>query len=208
MNRLLCLVAVGLAATFLAVPATAQTAQCSQAQPVVTGLLEDASKRLEAARLTNSAAAMRDAADDVQSALVDVRAQLAPCAQMATSAPASAPGAQDAHAGHVMPSTPTPAPAASTARPAPPMPPTAITALKCGAPVDPKTAPRMLYQGQMYYFCSEQERAAFAKDPGTPATAPTQGTAPAHAHCRTCGRHSRAHSSQRRFSSSSWCLGS
>ena len=138
MNRLLCVV-VGLAATFMAVPVAAQTAQCSQAQPVVTGLLDDMSKRLEAARLTNSAAAMRDAADDVQSALLDVRSQLAPCAQMEVAAgnahaghampgiapapqslqapqaapTASAPVAVDPHAGHLMPAQPAARPAAS-----------------------------------------------------------------------------------------------
>jgi YHS domain-containing protein len=47
--------------------------------------------------------------------------------------------------------------------------------------MDPKTAPRMLYQGRMYYFCAEASRAEFAKDPSKFVTAPPQA-APAHAH--------------------------
>jgi uncharacterized protein YaiL (DUF2058 family) len=70
-------------------------AQCLQAQPTVTATLEAAVKRLEAARLTNSAAALRAAVGDTQAALLDVRTQLAPCAQMQAAA--------DPHAGHAMP---------------------------------------------------------------------------------------------------------
>src|SRR5688572_9541677 len=75
-----------------AAPSTAQVIQCRQVQPVITELLNAAVKRLEDARLTNSATAMRDAADDVQAALVDVRTQLAPCAEMqpASAAPQTA----------------------------------------------------------------------------------------------------------------------
>jgi YHS domain-containing protein len=39
----------------------------------------------------------------------------------------------------------------------------------------------MLYQGRMYYFCTEASRAEFAKDPSKFVTAPPQA-APAHAH--------------------------
>jgi YHS domain-containing protein len=267
-------------------PSAAQVTDCRQAQPVITGLLNAALKRLEDARLTNSAAAMRDAADDVQAALVDMRTQLAPCGEMQLAsaaqvapttptaqtspagapgmpapragAPASAPAAADAHAGHAAPAAQqTPAarapaavpagtvtqqrpaapaaadshtgqvmpaapgsrrPSASTARPpaakpaspAPaasdahagratppaaspsattgvaasataPAPPTSIADLKCTNTVDQRTAPRMLYQGRMYYFCTEASRAEFAKDPAKVVTAAPQA-APAHAH--------------------------
>ena len=198
MNRLLCVVVLGLAATFMAVPALAQTVQCSQAQPVVTGLLEDMSKRLEAARLTNSAAAMRDAADDVQSTLLDIRAQLAPCAQMEAAA-------GDAHAGHAMHGAAPADPHAGMAMPgtpagttAPPVaagtvaatlasgrqPVTSIGDLRCATTVDPKTAPRMPQGGRTYYFCSVEERAEFAKNPERYVPAPSAGApaAPAHAH--------------------------
>ena len=266
-----------------AAPSAAQVNECRQAQPVITELLNAALKRLEDARLTNSAAAMRDAADDVQAALVDMRAQFAPCSTMqaapapasagaaapATSTPpaasrtpatqpSSAPAATDPHVGHAAPAAPaasTPrTPAAPPARPstAPPRsvppatpdaptghttpavpatrtpaaaaarpsaaaqpaaptsdahaghptapasapsaatpsasdrtraaaPPTNIAELKCSNAVDPKTAPRMLYQGSMYYFCTEASRAEFAKDPSKFVTASPQA-APAHAH--------------------------
>ena len=116
------------------------------------------------------------------------------------------------HAGHAMPSTPSPgrtigqssqqttgaAPShattgavastgAATARAAARlssgrMPVTAVTELKCDGRVDPKTALRMLHQGRMYYFCSVEERAEFAKDPQRYVTAPPAESAPAHAH--------------------------
>ena len=70
-------------------------------------------------------------------------------------------------------------PAASRA--SAPTPPVNIAELKCSNAVDPKTAPRMLYQGRMYYFCTEASRAEFAKDPAKFVTAPPQA-APAHAH--------------------------
>lgn len=231
----------------------AQVSQCVQAQSVVGGVINAALKRLEDARLTNSPAAMRDAADDVQGALLDVRAQLAPCAELETAAAeaqpgpalptvqqtpaAPAPGAVDPHAGHVMPASPPAAPRTPAAdvvrtpgaaqRPAAPdphaghvmpsttagptapsagarsaaernavtatsgsssaaaaavhAPPTSITDLKCRSEVDPKTAPRMLYGGRMHYFCTEAERAEFAKNPARYVAAPAQAT-PTHAH--------------------------
>ena len=198
-----------------AAPSAAQVTECRQAQPVITQLLNAALKRLEDARLTNSAAAMRDAADDVQAALVDMRTQLAPCTvmQAAAEAPASpatstsrqpaaaparppvspqrstAPAPADSHAGHTAPAAAasrTPAasapPAASTSGgPTAAAPPTNIAELKCSNAVDPRTALRMLYQGRMYYFCTEASRAEFAKDPSKFVTAPPQAT-PAHAH--------------------------
>lgn len=35
----------------------------------------------------------------------------------------------------------------------------------CGTRPDPKTAPRATYQGRTYYFCSDDDRAAFQKNP-------------------------------------------
>jgi YHS domain-containing protein len=179
---------------------SAEIAQCSQAQTVVGGLLEAAMKRVETARLTNSAAAMRDAVDDVQSALLDIRQQLAPCSQLQ-------PAAADPHAGHAAPAVQQPpaatpgTPATQPRSPAPvpgarapavsgpgggtnlrPAPPTDVASLKCRTPIEAKTAPRMLHQGRMYYFCSEEERAAFAKDPSMYAPPAADQAAPAHAH--------------------------
>jgi YHS domain-containing protein len=185
----------------------AQAAQCGQAKEVVNGLVEAAIKRIEAARLTNNAAAMRDAVDDVETALLDIKQQLTPCGQLAASAAAAGqagramPGAQQTPAGApgplARPGSPAPhdahaehAPAAPSAAPTPPAaqgpglmpaPPTDIASLKCRTQVDPKTAPRMLHQGRMYYFCSEQERSVFAKDPSKYAV-PAGQAAPAHAH--------------------------
>ena len=237
-------------------PSAAQVGECRQAQLVVTELLNAALKRLEEARLTNSAAAMRDAADDVQAALLDMRTQLVPCSAMQASDTAVDPNAghvmpstppssaaagtgasTDSHAGHVMPSAsgapaapqrpaapvadphaghataaasargpaPPKSPATTAAgrdahaehaapavspketgssaarRPSAPAPPTNIVDLKCPNPVDARTAPRMLYQGRMYYFCTEASRAEFAKEPAKFVTAPPQ-IAPPHAH--------------------------
>ena len=109
---------------------TAPLAQCAQVQPVVQRLLDDASARLEAARQTNNATVLRAAVDDLAAALRDVRAQLAPCANVqpatdvhaghttpasAAVAPVAKPpaGAVDPHAGHVMPAAP-PKPAPTT----------------------------------------------------------------------------------------------
>jgi YHS domain-containing protein len=39
----------------------------------------------------------------------------------------------------------------------------------------------MLFQGRMYYFCTEASRAEFAKDPAKYATA-APAAAPAHGH--------------------------
>jgi len=261
-------------------PSAAQVTQCRQAQPVITGLLDAGLKRLEEARLTNSAAAMRDAADDVQAILIDARTQLAPCGEMqmatttsqtspvgasvtpstqpgsllspssdadphgghavpttpqmpaqrapaaasprapaaqprstapvaadshaahvmpgvsarqtpaassvsqpsASPAPSAAPAASDAHADHAGPSTPAPESVpAGAARATAVAPPTSIADLRCTEAPDAKTAPRMLHQGRMYYFCTEASRAEFAKDPAKFVTAPPQA-APAHAH--------------------------
>ena len=199
----------------------AQAAQCSQAQAGVAATIEAARQRLEEARQTNSAAALRAVVDSLDAALADVRTQLAPCAQMpegsaeadphavhpTTSAPgapaapaamttpqaapapvraaprAPAPAAADPHAGHAMPGTVS-APAVPTApvAAASATPPTSVQALKCATAVDARTALRMLYQGVMYYFCSEQERAAFAKEPARFVSAPPAAAAPPHVH--------------------------
>ena len=228
----------------------AQIAQCAQAQPVIARLVEASLKRIDDARLTNSPAAMRDAGDDLQSALIDVRTQLAPCAtlqatgeghtgpvmpnvQQAPAAPSGAPAMKpvspapgapkpptpaasgaDAHVSHSTPAAPasrtpssarpsSPAPSAShdaeshighapstaakaaplsaSGRPTASAPPTNVADLKCSNAVDPRTVPRMLYQGRMYYFCTEASRAEFAKDPSKFVTPPPQ-SAPAHAH--------------------------
>jgi hypothetical protein len=87
---------------------TADVARCGQAQATVGRLIEAAKVRLELARQANSAAAMRDAIDDFQSVLVDIGAQLAPCAGI------QACGSADPHAGHALP-----APVARPADPAP-----------------------------------------------------------------------------------------
>ena len=79
-------------------PGAAEAGACAQAQPVVDQLLAAASARLEAARQSNSPAAMRSAIEDLQGAMRDVRVQLAPCAKLAESA--------DPHAGHTMPGMP------------------------------------------------------------------------------------------------------
>jgi YHS domain-containing protein len=71
-----------------------------------------------------------------------------------TSAPPerpAAPAAADRRATHAMTTTANPA--------------TSIDALMCQTQVDAKTAPRMLHEGRMYYFCTEQDRGEFAKDP-------------------------------------------
>ena len=77
-------------------PGAATLARCAQAQPEITITIDAAAARLEAARQTNSPAAMRAAIDDVQAALRDVRIRLAPCAALAPA---------DPHAGHAMPAT-------------------------------------------------------------------------------------------------------
>jgi YHS domain-containing protein len=136
-----------------------------------------------------AAAAQPAAASD---AAANAAASIAPAPKAAASS-APAPATPDAHAGHVMPPAPSsagrPAPPASAARAsaqapagppaaaaAPPRPaPVALPggrtpavsaeALTCAANVDRRSAPRMMYQGRMYYFCTEQERVAFAKEP-------------------------------------------
>ena len=226
-------------------PAAAAQSPCSLAYASATATIDTAMQRIENARLTNSAAAMRAATDTLQAALLDIKMQLAPCANVAAAAtdahaghvmpaaptapaapaapaaasptansvrpaaaarPAAPAPAADAHAGHVMPAAaaprtaPRPAAAASPAsaaaapRPAPAVPlpsgrvpVTSTSALDCAADVDTRSAPRMLHQGKMYYFCTEPERAAFAREPAKYVAAaagpvPAPAPAPVHAH--------------------------
>jgi YHS domain-containing protein len=163
--------------------ASAESLQCAHAQPLITQTIEAAMARLETARQANSPAQMRAAIDDLQGALRDVRAQLTPCAAMQTPtaghtmpnvrAPSGAPGmpamspgrpqpapgavapaATDPHAGHAM--TTTPAKEASQAKVMDPV---------TGRMVDPATAPKTIYQGQTYYFSSEEARREFLQNP-------------------------------------------
>jgi YHS domain-containing protein len=121
--------------------ASAEVMQCAQAQMIVDQLLDAADARIELARQSNSPADMRAAVDALQATMRDVRAQLAPCANVqpppdphlghvttpATpmpTAPGSAtpkpPAAADPHAGHTMaPVKPEPAPAKPAAPRAP-----------------------------------------------------------------------------------------
>jgi len=78
-------------------PQPAAAAQCAQAQRSIAMTLDAAGSRLEAARQTNSPAAMRAAIDDLQAALRDVRLRLGPCAAMGAGA------ATDPHAGQPAP---------------------------------------------------------------------------------------------------------
>jgi len=77
--------------------AQAALLQCAQAHAMAERTLDTASRRLEAARLANSPTAMRTALDDLQGALRQLRADIAPCAALRAPEPA------DPHAGHVMP---------------------------------------------------------------------------------------------------------
>ena len=68
-------------------------ALCVEAQPAVTQTLEGAMARLETARQSNAAAAMRAAVADLQVALVTLKTLLAPCAAGKPAAPQLAPAA-------------------------------------------------------------------------------------------------------------------
>lgn len=70
----------------------------------------------------------------------------------------------DPHAGHAMPTPPT-APAATPAAP-PAAQPELVEDPVSKTKVDPKTSLRVLHQGKMYYFRSDQERQEFMRNPG------------------------------------------
>ena len=133
--------------------AAAEAVQCAHAQPAITSTIEAAMARLETARQANSPAQMRAAIDDLQSALRDVRAQLAPCVAMSTAA--ASPPAADPHAGHTMPMV---APSKELKR-------AKVMDPVTGLVVDPTAAPKTTYQGQTYYFSSEEARREFLQDP-------------------------------------------
>lgn len=263
--------------------APASVAECAQAQARADRTIDAANRRLETARQSNSPAAMRASVDEMQAALRQLRAEIAPCANLQGAAGAADPhaghvmpmpnvkqatpaapgtpvmrpgsttpapgavapaapapgGAADPHAGHVMPGAPaapttvprtaspsttrttkpaapaaadphagmkmpaapatqTPRSAPATAAPRATTPPPAAAAdphagmkmpgtkpemattpamttvnnpvtdpakLKCATKVDPRKAPNVTYLGRTYYFCSEADRAEFAKDP-------------------------------------------
>jgi YHS domain-containing protein len=71
------------------------SAQCAQAQPAVENIIAAAMMRLESTRQSNDPLKMRAAVDYLESALRDIRTQLAPCM--------AAEGMADPHAGHATP---------------------------------------------------------------------------------------------------------
>jgi YHS domain-containing protein len=136
---------------------SAEMAQCARVQPAIDKIIAAATARLESARQSNSPSEMRAAVDHLESALRDIRTQLAPCAAPPS---ATAPAVSDPHAGHAMPpapATPSKAPAAKPA--AKEMDPVN------GLIVDPATSPKTTYQGETYYFSSEQSRKEFLANP-------------------------------------------
>ncbi len=138
---------------------------CAQAQPVVGHIITAAMARLESARQSNRPAEMRSAVTTLEGALRDIRTQLAPCS--APEEPAAPP------ASHTMPGMQqppgTPAPAAPMDHSKMPMgtetKPGKVMDPVNGLMVDPATAPRTTYQGQTYYFSSEQTRKEFLESP-------------------------------------------
>ena len=199
MKRFTCTIAILVAA---AVPAVAQheghqmlaeqpqgldTAQCAAGSLQARGAAEAAIKRLELARQTNDAAALRTAVDDLSGALGFIRARLEAC--IARPAP-PAPGATVPETPMMQPGASQPAPAASAPSASPPasgmggmagmdhskmglaIPPAAAEVSKdqqadpvCKMKVDPKTSPKAEYQGKTYYFCSESDRQKFLANP-------------------------------------------
>lgn len=121
--------------------ASAEMMQCARVQPLVDNIVTGAMARLETARQANSPSEMRAAVDHLETALRDIRAQLEPCT---TAAAAAAP-----HAGY------------TSGQPFDKQ----IDPVNGLVVVDPATAPRATYQGQTYYFSSEQSRKAFLANP-------------------------------------------
>jgi YHS domain-containing protein len=175
--------------------AAAGMAQCAQVQPVVDNIITAATARLESARQSNSAAEMRAAVDNLQAALRDIRAQLSPCAAAGAEAGAHAgrtmpgmqqprgapaPAAPMEHSKMPMGSAPAGKPGATTGtKPAAPTAPMDHSKMPMGGEakpgkvmdpvnglmVDPASSPKTTYQGQTYYFSSEQTRKEFLKNP-------------------------------------------
>ena len=168
---------------------------CAQVQPVVGHIIAAAMARLESARQSNSPAEMRSAVSTLEGALRDIRTQLAPCSAPEEPAappaghtmpgmqqpPATpAPAAPMDHSKMPMGGTPAAKPGAATgSKPAPPTPSTDHSKMPMGGEakpgkvrdpvnglmVDPATAPKTTYQGQTYYFSSEQTRKEFLGSP-------------------------------------------
>src|SRR5687767_173279 len=59
--------------------------ECAQAHPMAERTIDMTNRRLEAARQANSPAAMRAAIDDMQTALRQLRTEIAPCAGLQSS---------------------------------------------------------------------------------------------------------------------------
>jgi YHS domain-containing protein len=145
--------------------ASPEMVQCARVQPVIDKIIAAAMARVESARLSNNPAEMRAAVEHLEAALRDIRAQLAPC-----SAPAAA---ADPHGGHTMPGMPQApgAPAAGAPMNHSKMPmggdaqPGKVPDPVTGLMVDPARAPKTTYQGQTYYFSSEQTRKEFLENP-------------------------------------------
>ena len=140
-----------------AAPASAEMAQCARVQPVVDSIIAAATARLESARQSNSPSEMRAAVDHLEGALRDIRTQLASCAAPPGATP---PAVSDPHAGHAMP----PAPATPSKAPAVKPAPKEMDPVN-GLIVDPATSPKTTYQGETYYFSSEQSRKEFLANP-------------------------------------------
>jgi YHS domain-containing protein len=145
---------------------SAELTQCLRVQPAIQNIIAAAMARAEAARLSNSPADLRAALDQLEAVLRDIRSQSAPCAAAAASA--------DPHAGHTMPSK-QPAPATTAPAQPPAGDPHAGHMMMhqpakqkdpvSGVMVDPATAPNTTYQGQTYYFSSEQSKKEFLANP-------------------------------------------
>jgi YHS domain-containing protein len=172
--------------------ASTEMARCAQAQPVVEKIIAGGMARLESARQSNSPAEMRTAVDQLQAAFRDIRAQLAPCSAAAAAADPQAghtmpgtsqtpPKVADPHAGPAMPPAPA-SPKSPSPKPAPSKPerpqtadphaghaseqqPEKQTDPVNGLTVDPSTARKTTYQGQVYYFSSDQTLKEFLQNP-------------------------------------------
>lgn len=160
--------------------------QCLRVQPIIENVITAAMARAEAARLSNSPTEMRAALDHLEAALRDIRAQSAPCAMAAATsdphaahtmsgsqAPATTSPAQpaaatsDPHAGHATSDAADPHAGHaghSAAQPGDNKGDRQIDPVN-GLMVDPATAPKTTYQGQTYYFSSEQSRKEFLENP-------------------------------------------
>ena len=172
-------------------------AQCAQAQPVVTAMIDAAAQRLEAARQSNNASAMRAAVADFDGLLRDLRMQLAPCngigkatdshaGHTATAAapapPAGTPAAvapADPHAGHhTGPEAATSAPTAAAAAPTANRP-TATAAARTQRPTPTASAPASPDPHAGHHPAEPAPAASVAKPPA--AKAPATAAADPHA---------------------------